>query len=161
MKELLAAVREGRHRDVPGLVAPLDRADRRLALAELKAVRKEARDWDWRERTRTMKAVLVAGAGCHTGAAGCAAWIGARELREWEHSPYPWVLKALADRDPVWLADLAHRLAARSVDSEAEYRLVVELVRMADCPLPASDGIVRAGPSGSTPHVGSSGRSRH
>ncbi|MHC3820950.1 DUF7824 domain-containing protein [Streptomyces sp. DT9] len=143
MKELLTAVREGRHRDVPGLVAPLDRAERRLALAELKAVRKEARDWDWRERTRTMKAVLVAGAGCHTGAAGCAAWIGARELREWEHSPYPWVLKALADRDPVWLADLAHRLAARTVDSEAEYRLVVELVRMADCPLPASDGIVR------------------
>ncbi|MGW0669525.1 DUF7824 domain-containing protein [Streptomyces sp. NPDC002746] len=143
MKELLTAVREGRHRDVPGLVAPLDRAERRLALAELKAVRKEARDRDWRERTRTMKAVLVAGAGCHTGAAGCAAWIGARELREWEHSPYPWVLKALADRDPVWLADLAHRLAARTVDSEAEYRLVVELVRMADCPLPASDGIVR------------------
>ncbi|MFJ5848284.1 DUF6493 family protein [Streptomyces sp. NPDC092903] len=143
MKELLAAVREGRHRDVPALVAPLDRAERRLVLAELKAVRKEARDWDWRERTRTLKAVLVAGAGCHTGAAGCAAWIGARELREWEHSPYPWVLKALADRDPVWLADLARRLAARSVDSEAEYRFVVELVRMADCPLPASDGIVR------------------
>lgn len=143
MKELLAAVRDGRHRDVPGLVAPLDRAERRLALAELKTVRKEARDWEWRERTRTLKAVLVAGAGCHAGAAGCAAWIGARELREWEHSPYPWVLKALADRDPAWLADLAHRLAARSVDSEAEYRLVVELVRMADCPLPASDGMVR------------------
>lgn len=143
MKELLIAVREGRHRDVPALLAPLDRPERRLALAELKAVRKEVREREWHERARVQRAVLVAGAGCHTGAAGCATWIGSRELREWVHSPYPWVLEVLADRDPAWLADLAQRLAARSVESEAEYRLVLELVRMADCPLPASDGIVR------------------
>lgn len=143
MKELLTAVREGRHGDVPALLARLDLAQRRLALTELKTLRKEVRGWDWHERTRIQKAVLVAGAGCHTGAAGCATWIGARELREWVHSPYPWVLEVLADRDPAWLADLAQRLAARSVDSEAEYRLVLELVRRADCPLPTSDGIVR------------------
>lgn len=143
MKDLITAVREGRHRDVPALLAPLDRAERSLALAELKTIRKEVRERDWRERTRVHKAALVAGAGCHTGAAGCATWIGARELREWERSPYPWVLEVLADRDPAWLADLARRLTARSVESEAEYRLVLELVRMADCPLPASDGIVR------------------
>lgn len=143
MKELLTAVREGRHQDVPALLVPLDRAERGLALAELKTVRKEVRDREWHERTKIQKAMLVAGAGCHTGAAGCASWIGARELREWVHSPYPWVLEVLADRDPAWLADLAHRLAARSVESDAEYRFVLELVRMANCPLPASDGIVR------------------
>ncbi|MFD0024257.1 DUF6493 family protein [Streptomyces sp. NPDC058382] len=143
VESLLTAVREGRHQDVPALLTPLDRAERRLALAELKLVRKEARGQDWRERTKTLKAVLVAGAGCHSGAAGCATWIGARELREWVHSPYPWVLAVLAGRDPAWLADLAHRLAARSVDSDAEYRLVSEVSRMAGCSLPVSDGMVR------------------
>ncbi|MFF1921149.1 DUF6493 family protein [Streptomyces sp. NPDC058221] len=143
MKELLTAVREGRHDDVPALLAPLGRAERRLALAELKALRTQARGWDRHERNKTLKAVLVAGAGCHTGPAGCATWIGARELREWAHSPYPLVLAVLADRDPAYLTDLVRRLAARSVDSEAEYRLVVELARMADCPLPVSDGMVR------------------
>lgn len=143
MKELITAVREGRLDDIPALLTPLDRAERRLALVELKAIRKEMRSRPWGERTRVRKAVLVAGAGCHTGAAGCATWIGAREQREWVRSPYPWVLEVLAGRDPSWLADLARRLTARTVESEAEYRLVLELVRMADCPLPVSDGLVR------------------
>ncbi|WNI26043.1 DUF6493 family protein [Streptomyces sp. ITFR-16] len=144
MKTLLAAVHEGRLDDVPALLARLDRSEQRLALNELKALRKESRAWEWGERTRVRKAVLVAGAGCHTGAAGCATWIGAREMRDWVHSPYPWVLEVLADRDPAWLADLARRLAARAVESETEYRFVSELARRADCPLPVSDGMVRA-----------------
>ncbi|WP_406448093.1 DUF6493 family protein [Streptomyces sp. NBC_00876] len=143
MNELLAAVREGRLDDVPALLAPLDRAERRLALVELKALRKEARTWAWGERTRVRKAVLVAGAGCHTGAAGCATWIGAREMRDWVHAPQSWLLRVLADRDPVWLADLARRLAARAVESEAEFRFVRELARRANCALPTSDGMVR------------------
>ncbi|PZT73731.1 MULTISPECIES: DUF7824 domain-containing protein [unclassified Streptomyces] len=143
MSTLLDAVREGRLDDVPALVARLDRRERKAALDELKELRKEARGWAWDARTRVRKAVVVAGAGCHTGAAGCATWLGAREMRDWTHSPYPWVLQVLADRDPAWLADLAGRLAARAVETEAEYRLVVELARRAECPLPVTDGMVQ------------------
>lgn len=144
MNMLLNAVREGRLDDIRALLARLDRSERKAGLDELKTLRKEARGWAWGERTRVRKALLVAGAGCHTGAAGCAAWLGARDMRDWAHSPYPWVLEVLGDRDPAWLADLARRLAARAVESDAEYRLVVELSRRAHCPLPASDGMVRA-----------------
>jgi len=144
MTPLLDAVREGRVDDVKALLSPLDRGERKAALEELKVLRKEARGWAWGERTKARKALLVAGAGCHTGAAGCATWLGARDMREWAHSPYPWVLEVLGDRDPAWLADLARRLAARAVESDAEYRLVAELARRAGCPLPVSDGMVRA-----------------
>ncbi|OKJ70081.1 DUF7824 domain-containing protein [Streptomyces sp. CB02460] len=144
MTTLLDAVREGRTDDIRPLLARLDRGGRKAALEELKALRKEARGWRWDERTRVRKAILVAGAGCHTGAAGCATWLGARDMRDWVHSPYPWVLEVLGDREPDWLADLARRLAARAVESDAEYRLVEELARRAGCPLPVSDGMVRA-----------------
>lgn len=143
MSELLTAVHEGRLDDIPALLTPLGKAERRAALAELKELRKESRTWPWGERTRTRKAILIAGAGCHGGAAGCATWIGAREMRDWVHSPYPRLLGVLADRDSAWLADLARRLSARSIESDAEFRLVAELVRMAGCPLPVSDGLVR------------------
>ncbi|MET7857424.1 DUF6493 family protein [Streptomyces sp. NPDC005318] len=142
MKELLTAVREGRKEDVPALLAPLDRAERRLALAELKALRKEARNWGWREQDKIRKALLIAGAGCHSGAAGCATWIGGRELRDWTRSPYPLLLEALADRDPAWLGDLAHRLAARPTATRIDYRFVSELAKSAQCPVPATEGYV-------------------
>lgn len=143
MSTLLEAVRAGRLDDVPALVAGLDRSGRRAALDELKELRKEARGWAWNERTKIRKAMLVAGAGCHTGAAACATWLGARDMRDWTDPPYAWVLRVLGDRDPAWLADLAGRLAARAVETDAEYRFVVELARMADCPLPVTDGMVR------------------
>ncbi|MGW3655588.1 DUF6493 family protein [Streptomyces sp. NPDC005151] len=142
MKELLTAVREGRKEDVPGLLLPLDQAERRSALAELKALRKESRSWAWRERDKIQKALLIAGAGCHSGAAGCATWIGGRELRDWTRSPYPLVLDVLADRDPAWLGDLAHRLAARPTATRIDYEFVSELVKRAQCPVPATEGFV-------------------
>lgn len=144
MNTLLDAVREGRMDDIRPLLARLDRGGRKAVLDELKVLRKEARGWPWGERTRVRKAILVAGAGCHTGAAGCATWLGGRDMRDWVHSPYPWVLEVLGDREPDWLADLARRLAARAVESDAEYRLVEELARRAGCPLPVSDGMVLA-----------------
>ncbi|MFD9424523.1 MULTISPECIES: DUF6493 family protein [unclassified Streptomyces] len=143
MSELLTAVREGRKEDIPPLVLRLDPAGRRAALVELKELRKESRTWEWRKREKIRKALLVAGAGCHSGAAGCATWIGSREMRDWVRSPYPFVLEALADRDPAWLGDLAHRLAERSATSESEYWFVCELVRIAQCPIPATDGLVQ------------------
>ncbi|MEU0161434.1 DUF6493 family protein [Streptomyces sp. NPDC006261] len=165
MTDLLTAVRAGQHREVPALVLRLDRAGRRAALAEVKELRKEARGWEWQRQDKIRKALLVAGAGCHTGAAGCAAWIGGRDLRSWSRSPYPLILVALGDRDPAWLGDLADRLAAKSLNSEAEYTFISELVRMAGCPIPTTDSLVEGwseristgrwrGSSGRVPLVG-------
>ncbi|MFF1834542.1 DUF6493 family protein [Streptomyces sp. NPDC058231] len=142
MKELLTAVLEGRKEDVPALLLRLGRAERRTALTELKVLRKEARSWGWREREKIQKALLIAGAGCHTGAAGCASWLGGRELREWTRSPYPLVLEALADRDPEWLGDLAHRLAGRPTATRIDHPFVAELVKRARCPVPTAEGFV-------------------
>ncbi|WP_335935462.1 DUF7824 domain-containing protein [Streptomyces sp. PTD5-9] len=143
MKELLTAVREGRRQDVPALLARLNPAERRSALVELKALRKEARDWPWNERRQTRGALYVAGAGCQTGAAGCAVWLGGRDLLDWTGAPYRSALKVLSDRDPAWLTDVAYRLAARPTVAEAAYELIVGLVRLAGCPVPTSDPFVR------------------
>ncbi|MFC9757171.1 DUF6493 family protein [Streptomyces sp. NPDC056921] len=142
MKELLTAVRELRAHDVPEVLAGMDREERRAALAELKALRKEVRGWHWDKQDRVRRALLVAGAGCHTGAAGCASWIGGRDLAGWNRQPFPLVLAALADRDPKWLGDVAHRLAARPATAQTMYELISGLVKKARCPVPTTDGFV-------------------
>lgn len=142
---LLAAVREGRRDDVPGLLEALGPAGRKAALGELKALRKELRGWGWErwtERRSVSRALLVAGAGCHTGAAAAAAWIGARDLRDWERLPYGMLLDLLADRGPEWLGDVAHRLAGRAATAEEDYLLIAGLVRASGCPVPVTDGFV-------------------
>ncbi|MFE7537406.1 hypothetical protein ACFU67_24405, partial [Streptomyces rhizosphaericola] len=165
MSDLLTAVRAGAHREVPALVLGLDAAGRKAALAELKELRKEVRGWDWQRQDRIRKALHVAGAGCHTGAAGCATWIGGRDLRGWSRSPYPLILTALGDRDPAWLGDLAQRLAAKSLNSDAEFTFISELARMAGGPVPVTDSVVEGwveristarwpGRSGRTPLIG-------
>lgn len=142
MKELLTAVRESRAHDVPDVLAGMDLAERRAALAELKALRKEVRSWRWDKQDRVRKALLVAGAGCHTGAAGCVTWIAGRDLVSWNRPPYPLVLAVLADRDPEWLGDVAHRLAARPATAETMYELISGLVKKAQCPVPTTEGFV-------------------
>lgn len=139
------AVRAGRAGKVPELLKPLSPAERKACLAELKLLRKEVREWDWSrwdERTKVQRAVLLAGAGCHTGAAAAAAWIGGRNLRGWQAPPAPLLLDVLGGRDADWLADLAHRLAARTATAEQDYPLVSRLVRLAGCPVPTTDGHV-------------------
>ncbi|MFF4672104.1 DUF6493 family protein [Streptomyces sp. NPDC001279] len=143
MKDLLTAVREGHVKDVPGLLAGLGRAERRAALVELKALRKEARGWHWNERERSRDALFVAGAGCHTGAAACATWLGGRDLVGWRRTPFFRVVEVLGDRDPAWVADVAHRLAARPAAVESAYELIVGLVKLAGCPVPTTDAFVR------------------
>ncbi|GAA1325300.1 DUF6493 family protein [Streptomyces sanglieri] len=143
MNELLTAVRESRAHDVPDLLAGMDRAERRAALAELQAIRKQVRNWSWDKQDKVRKALLVAGAGCHTGAAACAAWIGSRDLAGWGRSPFPLVLAVLSDRDPEWLGDVAHRLAARPATAETTYELISGLVKKAQCPVPTTEGFVR------------------
>ncbi|MEU9761438.1 DUF6493 family protein [Streptomyces sp. NPDC047987] len=143
MKDLLTAVREGHVKDVPGLLAGLDRAGLRAALAELKQLRKEARGWHWNERERSRDALFVAGAGCHTGAAACATWLAGRDLMGWRRIRVTRVIEVLADRDPAWVADVAHRLAARPAAVESTYELIVGLVKLAGCPVPTTDAFVR------------------
>ncbi|MFI6644137.1 DUF6493 family protein [Streptomyces sp. NPDC050504] len=139
------AVRAGRAGEVPGLLKPLSPADRKACLAELKALQKEVREWDWNrwdERGKVQRALLLAGAGCHTGAAAAAAWIGGRNLRGWQAPPAPLLLDILGGRDAAWLADVAHRLASRTATASADYPLVSGLVRLAGCPVPTTDGHV-------------------
>ncbi|MFG2390293.1 DUF6493 family protein [Streptomyces lavendulae] len=143
--DLLVAVREGRTAELPTLLGPLDRDRRKALLAGLKELRGELRaaGWArWQERDLMNPALLVAGAGCHTGAAAAAAWLGARDLRSWRQLPTDLLLDVLADRDPKWLGDLAHRLAARSATAEQDYPLISALVRLAGCPMPTTDGCV-------------------
>ncbi|WP_041997889.1 DUF6493 family protein [Streptomyces sp. AcH 505] len=145
MSELLDAVRAGDHESVPGLVKPLTPADRKAALAELKALRSEVRGWHWdrwRERSRVQRALLVAGAGCLTGAAAAAAWIGARDLRNGDRAPWG-LADLLADRDPAWLGEVARRLAERNSTAEDDFSLIRELSERAGTPLPDTDAVVR------------------
>ncbi|PVE10857.1 DUF6493 family protein [Streptomyces scopuliridis] len=145
MNELLDVVRAGRADAVPGLVEPMTAADRKEALAALKALRKELRDWSWdrwRERRRIQRALVVAGTGCHTGAAATAAWIGARDLREGFSLPHELMLGLLADREPGWLGDVAHRLAGRASTARLDYPFIAGLVRLAGCPVPDTDEYV-------------------
>ncbi|MEU9702485.1 DUF6493 family protein [Streptomyces sp. NPDC047981] len=142
---LLTAVRAGRVDAVPGLLKELDPGDRKKALIELKALRTEVRGWDWsrwNQQVPIQKALRVAGAGCHTGAAAAAAWIAGRDLADWGRSASGQVLEVLADRDPAWLGDVAQRLAERPTVAESDYALVRELVTRAGCAVPTTDGYV-------------------
>ncbi|MDT9687662.1 DUF6493 family protein [Streptomyces sp. P9(2023)] len=145
VKNLVTAVREGRFEEVPGLLKELTPEERKSALAELKSLRTEVRGWGWErwnEQVPIQKALRVAGAGCHTGAAGAAAWIGGRDLADWGRTTTSQVLEVLVDRDPAWLGDVAQRLAERPAVAENEYGLVRELVVRSGCAVPTTDAYV-------------------
>ncbi|WP_197358289.1 DUF6493 family protein, partial [Streptomyces clavuligerus] len=150
MNAILDTVRRGAFREVATELAPLTAAERKELLPELKALRTELRGWgweEWRTRGRISTALLVAGAGCHPGAAAAAGWIGARDLRmsrgPGDAPVLPAVLAALAGRDPDWLGDLAHRLAARASTGADDYPLIRELVALSGRPVPTDDPCVR------------------
>ncbi|MFI7367942.1 DUF6493 family protein [Streptomyces sp. NPDC050149] len=144
--DVLEAVRAGRTAQLPGLLKPLEPAQRRVLLTGLKELRRtlrSSRSEHWQDRNLMNPALVVAGAGCNSGAAAAAAWIGAADLRRWiQLPPAATLLDVLAGRDPKWLGDLARRLAARSATAEADYPLIRELVRLAGCPMPTTDGCV-------------------
>ncbi|NWF30543.1 hypothetical protein HW130_30535 [Streptomyces sp. PKU-EA00015] len=146
MNGLAAAAGAGRVRDVSGLLATMTSEERKAALPVLKEIRAEIRGWDWdrwRERGAVQDALLVAGAGCLSGAAAAAAWIGARDLRSATVVPYGVVAAVLEDRDPTWLADVAHRLAARVSTAQQDAPLIQELVGMSGCETPTTDEYVQ------------------
>ncbi|MFI8504833.1 DUF6493 family protein [Streptomyces sp. NPDC085524] len=142
-REILTAVKLGRVATLPGLLKPLDRAQRRGLLAELKVLRADLRSqgWEnWRERDLVSPALVVAGAACTTGAAAAASWIAARDLRRWRALPTGALLDVLSDREPRLLGDLAHRLAARSATAQQDYPMIRALVGLAGCAMPTTDG---------------------
>ncbi|MFD4375513.1 DUF6493 family protein [Streptomyces sp. NPDC058486] len=142
---LMRAVREGRAGEIPGLLEPLDALARAEALERLKALRSEVRAWDWNrweEATRVRRALYVAGAGCHTGAAAAASWLGGRDLLSWRTENGVLVLRVLADRAAEWRADVAQRLAAKPAVAEELYGLIRGLVEGSGATVPATDGYV-------------------
>ncbi|MFE6872454.1 DUF6493 family protein [Kitasatospora sp. NPDC057692] len=144
VEALLAAVREGRVGEVPGLLAVLGPAERRSCVPALKELRRTTRgEWS-KEANRRMCALLVAGAGCHPGAAGAATWIGARDFSggSWARNP---ALADVVEAQPVeWQIEVVGRLAAKrgSGWSWDLYPLIERVVRRTGCTVPASDDFV-------------------
>ncbi|MFE2111193.1 DUF6493 family protein [Kitasatospora sp. NPDC059463] len=144
VEALMAAVREGRTGEVPGLLAALGPAERRSCLPTFKEMRRSGRrDWT-KEGGRRMCAVLVAGAGCHAGPAGAATWIGSRDFsgRSWARHP---ALADVVEAQPVeWQTEVVGRLAAKRGSSWSWdlYPLIERVVRRTGCAVPASDDFV-------------------
>ncbi|MFI9326768.1 DUF6493 family protein [Kitasatospora sp. NPDC052868] len=144
VEELLQAVREGRTPQVPALAAALGPAERRACLVELKELRKQLRgEWS-KAADRQSGALLVAGAGCHTGPAAAAAWIGGRDFAERSWARHPALAEVVAAQPVEWQTDVAARLAQRSPQgwSWELYPLIEQVVRRTGCPVPESDAFV-------------------
>ncbi|MER6084366.1 DUF6493 family protein [Streptomyces sp. NPDC001833] len=142
MGAVLEAVRAGRVGETALLVGKLTDTERRALLPGLQALRKELRAAPWESRSeRTYPALQVAGAMCHSGAAAAATWIAGADMR-WRQAPADALLKALADRDTGWQADVARRLAARPVSADVPFLLMAGLVRRSGCEVPVTDAYV-------------------
>ncbi|TDQ53025.1 DUF6493 family protein [Actinorugispora endophytica] len=144
---VLTAVAEGAADRLPGLVAALSEKERRSCLPFLKTLVAALRDQWQGEVHRRKKALLVAGAGCHTGAAAVAQWVTHRDLAWLADFPTSArILEVLAARPKEWQGDVARRVAARSGAEWDENRLflVDRLVLLSGCPVPADEGFVLA-----------------
>ncbi|MFD0312352.1 DUF6493 family protein [Streptomyces sp. NPDC127119] len=139
---LLKAVRAGRTGEAAGLLDGMTDPERRLCLPALKELRKELRTEPWNATSRKAYPTLhAAGAACHTGAAGTAAWIGAADMR-WSQASPAVLLHVLGDRERDWLGNLAQRLADRPSTSQVPYELMAGLVRLSGCPVPTTETYV-------------------
>ncbi|MFD0279382.1 DUF6493 family protein [Kitasatospora sp. NPDC127111] len=137
---LLEAVRSGRTQKVPALVAALGPAERRACLAELKRLRKEIRN-EWSERARRQApAVLVAGAGCHTGPAGAATWIRGQDFVN-RGLEGPELSEMVGLQPPEWQVEVVTRIAGNQRPSWSwpYFGLVDSVIRRTGCEVPASD----------------------
>ncbi|MFD9442541.1 DUF6493 family protein [Streptomyces sp. NPDC060006] len=139
---LLAAVRAGRTNEAAGLLDGMTDPQRRLCLPALKELRKELRVAPWDAASRTAYPALhAAGAACHTGAAGAAAWITAADMR-WSQASPAVLLHVLGDRERDWLGNLARRLADRPATAQVPYELMAGLVRLSGCAVPTTETYV-------------------
>ncbi|WP_157239126.1 hypothetical protein [Catenuloplanes japonicus] len=150
---LLAAAAAGDHARVLTLLSTMDDAARRAAARPLTAAFRALPAGDRSSPARERFAATEAAAlGCQPTPATAAAIIA----RMWRHSPGGGFsgrcLPVLAGRDPAWLGDLAHRLAATMRvprvwsyphwTGETLLELTAELVRRAGCAVPTGDGYV-------------------
>ncbi|TDQ52986.1 DUF6493 family protein [Actinorugispora endophytica] len=138
---VLAAVAEDAADRLPGLIAALSEKERRSCARFLKAWSECARPW-----TPRRKALLVAGAGCHTGAADVARWITGRSMADvFDTDSGVRVLRLLAGRPGDWLADVAHRVLARSGrrPEHHHFSLVRYLLLLSGAPTPDDERFVR------------------
>ncbi|WP_405917690.1 DUF6493 family protein [Streptomyces sp. NBC_00728] len=149
---LLNAVRAGRTAEAAGLLDGMTDAERRACLPALKELRKELRTAPWNAGSRVAHPALhAAGAACHSGAAGAAAWIAAADMR-WSQASPGVLLHVLGDRETDWLADLTYRLAGRPVTSRVPFALLSGLVALSGCEVPTTDAYVQ----GWFEHIGAS-----
>ncbi|MDN3027711.1 DUF6493 family protein [Streptomyces sp. S.PB5] len=154
MSSLIEAVRGGRTAEVVGLLDGMTDAERRAFFPELKELRKELRADRWDAPARRAHPTLhVAGAACQTGAAAVASWLAASDMR-WSQAKPATLIDVLGDRDPEWLADVAHRLAERPASADVPYELMAGLVRLAGCPAPTTQAYVE----GWVRHIGGAWR---
>ncbi|MGW7424096.1 DUF7825 domain-containing protein [Streptomyces sp. NPDC054813] len=144
MSAVLEAVRMGRVGETELLLRSMPDTERRALLPELKRLRKEVRALPWEQRDRLERmypALQVAGAMCHSGAAAAATWVAGADMR-WRQAPAETLLRALADRDTGWQADVARRLAGRPVSADVPFLLMAGLVRRSGCEVPVTDAYV-------------------
>jgi hypothetical protein len=142
IRALLDAVREGRVEDIPKLVGALTDAERRKGLPVLKQWRKDIPEF-WRGEGHLLvrQGLLLAGAGCCTGAAAAAQWLTSRDLW-WAGQDPRAVAGVRGDRAPEWLAEVARRLAERRTVGGWEYGLIKRLSLIAGCEPPMTDGFI-------------------
>ncbi|MFJ6214167.1 DUF6493 family protein [Streptomyces sp. NPDC092296] len=142
-ERLIAAVRAGRRAAVVAVLPKLGPTERRACLPLLKEERRELRA-DWSRDGGRRSALLIAGAGCNTGAAAAAQWIAGSIRDGWSDSDAPALLAVLATREPEWQATVAQRLAARreAAWGWGEYPFVEHLLRLTDSPVPTDDAFV-------------------
>ncbi|GGZ27377.1 hypothetical protein GCM10010365_54530 [Streptomyces poonensis] len=135
-------MRAGSTGDVVRLLDEMTDGERRACFPELQLLRKELRADLWSGAARrACPALQVAGAGCQTGAAAVATWLSANDMRWWQAASEV-LLDVLGDRDPTWLADLAHRLAGRPMTARVPYALMAGLVRLSGCAVPTTEAYV-------------------
>ncbi|MGX2998485.1 DUF6493 family protein [Streptomyces sp. JNUCC 64] len=141
--ELLAAVRLGRLQAVTTLLPRMPKSERRAALPELKALRKELRQSAWSDPSRkSYPALHAAGAGCHSGAADTAAWLAGADMR-WQAAPPKTLVTLLSDRDPEWQREVLRRLAERPATARIRYELMAGLAELCGGQPPLTDSYVR------------------
>ncbi|NYI03649.1 DUF6493 family protein [Allostreptomyces psammosilenae] len=129
-RDLLRAVRRGRCDRTLDCLERLPAQGRRAFAEQLKPLARALRARWWDNRPQA-DALLLAGLGCHGGAAAAARWIGRRDALAWRVDPEV-LLCAIGERDAAWYADLATRVAALPTrPGESDYRLVRALARAA------------------------------
>ncbi|MQY10340.1 hypothetical protein SRB5_04470 [Streptomyces sp. RB5] len=143
-KRLLRAVRAGAPADVVAQLRRLDDAGRKACVPELKELRDRMRGGErlWTHDAQTARRALrIAGFGCLTGAAAAVGWLSSRDLRTWGRVEPDLLLDAVEHRDPVWQADVARRLAART-DADDNFVLIHGLLARSGGELPDSEALV-------------------